>query len=104
MNKKIIGLLVAALLVVMAVPAFAANDSTTQDEELKALYKQMWELRQKIAEKQGIEVPEYDENFYRQMYDYCNGMMGGYGMMGYGMMGGYGPQGSGFGMGSMMGW
>jgi len=99
MNKKLIALLVVALLVVMAVPVFAANDSNAQDDELQALYKQMWELRQKIAEKRGIEAPEYDDNFYRQMYDYCNGMMGG-----YGMMSGYGPQGSSYGMGSMMGW
>ncbi|MDK2986581.1 MAG: hypothetical protein PWQ96_2225 [Clostridia bacterium] len=83
MKRKLIGLLIVALLVVMAVPVFAA-DNTTQNEELKALYKQMYELQKQIAEKRGL---EYDEDFFRQMYDYCNGMMGGYGMMGYGMMG-----------------
>ncbi|MBO8167870.1 MAG: hypothetical protein H0Z35_01640 [Thermoanaerobacteraceae bacterium] len=93
MRTKLLSLMVVVLLVAMAVPTFAAtNDTTKQDEELQALYSQMYELQQKIAEKRGEQLPQFDEDFFRQMYNYCNSMMGGYGMMGYGVMG-YGMMG-----------
>ncbi|MBZ4686639.1 MAG: hypothetical protein PWQ96_1540 [Clostridia bacterium] len=110
MRMKLIILLAVALLVVVAIPVFAAgNDTpvvttTPEDEEIQQLNKQMWQIREKIAEKRGEQLPEYDEEFFNQMYDYCNRQMGG--MMGpNGMMGGYGPQNSNYGMsGGMMGW
>ena len=96
---------------IAAIPMLAAdNDApvvtvTPEDEEIQKLNQEMWKIREKIAEKRGEQLPEYNEEFFNKMYDYCNGQMGGMMMGSNGMMGGYGPQSSGYGMGGgMMGW
>ncbi|MBZ4687888.1 MAG: hypothetical protein PWQ96_1106 [Clostridia bacterium] len=92
MKTKLMVLLVVVLLVVMAYPVFAADKAapvvtvSPQDEELQELYQKMWEIRQKIAEKQGIQLPDNNGRFFGP------GFCGGYGGCGFGPRGGYGFQ------------
>jgi len=89
--KKLLILLVVALLVVsLAVPALGGGKqlSDSNDDEIQALYQQMAEIRKKIAEKRGDPLPpNWNEENYQEMYEYCDRMMQDYGYGMHGMMG-----------------
>ncbi len=109
MKKLFTGMVTAALVAALAVPAFAGI-SDTQKKEISDLYSKIGELRKEIVQKyvdageitkeQGTALKENIDRATEYQEENSGNAGPGLGCGGYGMMGGYGM---GAGYGGMMG-
>lgn len=107
MNRKVVLIVAALMLVVMITPAAFAAISDRQKEEINKLYQQMFDLKKQIIDKyvESGQITKEQGEYYKKNLDYMQkypsqngcGMLGpagcgaGPGMTGgCGMMGGYG--------------
>lgn len=118
MKKVFTGIVAVLLVAALAIPAFAANLSDSQKDQINNLYDQMANLRKQLVQKyvdageitkdEAAQIEKNIDNATKYQKEnsgqpgygagYGCGGYGGYGMMGgyggYGMMGGYGGYGN----------